>query len=60
MLEEHLEKIKKRLTFEEIYMRFAFDLAKRGTCKRLQVGAVIVSHDYSKVYGIGYNGNAAG
>lgn len=49
-----------RITFEEIYMKLAFDLAKRSTCVRLQVGAVIVSADYSRVHGIGYNGNAAG
>ncbi|RLA65266.1 MAG: hypothetical protein DRQ88_02995 [Epsilonproteobacteria bacterium] len=49
-----------RIAFEEIYMKLAFDLAKRSTCIRLQVGAVIVSSDYSRVYGIGYNGNAAG
>lgn len=51
---------KKRARFEEIYMRFAFDLAKRSTCTRLSVGCVIVSTDYSRVYGIGYNGNAKG
>lgn len=50
----------KRRSFEEIYMRLAFDLAARSTCKRLKVGCVIVSCDYSRVYGIGYNGNAAG
>ncbi len=50
----------KRITFEQIYMRLAFDLASRSTCKRLKVGCVIVSCDYSRVYGIGYNGNAAG
>ena len=49
-----------RTPFEEIYMKLAFDLAKRSTCRRLQVGAVVVSEDYSRVYGIGYNGNAAG
>ncbi|TDJ05730.1 MAG: deoxycytidylate deaminase [Deltaproteobacteria bacterium] len=49
-----------RITFEEIYMKLAFDLAKRSTCIRLQVGAVVVSSDYSRVYGLGYNGNAAG
>ena len=49
-----------RIAFEEIYMKLAFDLAKRSTCSRLQVGAVIVSADYSRVHGIGYNGNAAG
>ena len=51
---------KKRISFEEIYMNLAFELAQRSTCKRLQVGAVIVSQDYSRVYGIGYNGNAKG
>lgn len=50
----------KRITFEEIYMKLAFDLANRSTCERLHVGAVIVSDDYSHVYGIGYNGNAQG
>jgi len=51
---------KKRISFEEIYMKLAIDLAKRSTCSRLKVGAVIVSHDYSRVFGIGYNGNAQG
>ncbi len=50
----------KRITFKEIYMKFAFDLSLRSTCARLKVGAVVVSSDFSRVYGIGYNGNAAG
>lgn len=54
------DKKTKRISFEEIYMRLAYDLSKRSTCCRLNVGAVIVSDDYSQVYGIGYNGNAAG
>lgn len=49
-----------RISFEEIYMQLAYNLAKRSTCKRLNVGAVVVSTDYSRVYGIGYNGNAQG
>ena len=49
-----------RISFEEIYMNLAFELSKRSTCSRLNVGAVIVSEDFSRVYGIGYNGNAAG
>ena len=49
-----------RISFEEIYMKLAFDLSKRSTCSRLNVGAVIVSEDFSRVFGIGYNGNAAG
>ena len=51
---------RKRISFEEIYMKLAYDLASRSTCARLHVGAVIVSEDYSRVFGIGYNGNAAG
>ena len=41
-------------------MKLAIDLSKRSTCTRLKVGAVVVSPDYSRVYGIGYNGNAQG
>ena len=50
----------KRVTFKEIYMKLAFNLSERATCTRLKVGAVVVSDDFSRVYGIGYNGNAAG
>jgi dCMP deaminase len=49
-----------RISFEQIYMELALNLAKRSTCARLKVGAVVVSTDYSRVFGIGYNGNAAG
>ncbi len=50
----------KRISFQEIYMKFAFDLASRSTCSRMKVGAVVVADDFSRVYGIGYNGNAKG
>ncbi len=49
-----------RPSFESIYMELAFTLAKRSTCKRLQVGTVITSTDYRKVLAVGYNGNATG
>lgn len=49
-----------RPSFEQIYMRLAFDLARRSTCKRMQVGTVITSTDYRKVLAVGYNGNATG
>jgi dCMP deaminase len=49
-----------RISFQEIYMGLALNLAERSTCRRLKVGAVIVSSDFSRVYGIGYNGNAKG
>jgi dCMP deaminase len=49
-----------RPAFPEIYMRLAKELSRRSTCKRLQVGTVITSVDYRKVYAVGYNGNASG
>lgn len=49
-----------RPSFPEIYMRMAHEFAKRSTCKRLQVGAVITSVDFRKVLAVGYNGNASG
>ncbi|MBP6219313.1 MAG: hypothetical protein KA436_12070 [Oligoflexales bacterium] len=49
-----------RPSFEEIYLQLARTLAKRSTCKRLQVGTVITSEDYRKVLAVGYNGNATG
>ena len=50
----------KRPTFEEVYMEFAESVAKRSTCRRLQVGTVITTTDFRKVLAIGYNGNATG
>ena len=41
-------------------MRMAFQLARRSTCSRLQVGTVISSADYCRILAVGYNGNAAG
>lgn len=49
-----------RPSFTEIYLRFAHDLARRGTCKRLQVGCVITSEDFSDIFAVGYNGAAHG
>lgn len=49
-----------RPTFEEVYVEFATSIAKRSTCKRLQVGTVITSIDFRKVLAVGYNGNATG
>jgi dCMP deaminase len=49
-----------RPSFESIFMGLAFALSKRSTCSRLQVGCVIASTDWRHVYGVGYNGGAAG
>jgi dCMP deaminase len=49
-----------RPSFQEIYLGLAISLAKRSTCKRLNVGTVITSTDFRKVLAVGYNGNASG
>jgi dCMP deaminase len=49
-----------RPTFSSIYMEMARLIAKRSTCKRLQVGTVITTIDHMQVLSLGYNGNAAG
>lgn len=48
-----------RPSFQSIYMEMANALAKRSTCKRLQVGTVITTTDFRKVLAVGYNGNAS-
>jgi len=49
-----------RPSFAEVYMEFARQIARRSTCRRLQVGTVITSTDFRKVLAVGYNGNASG
>lgn len=49
-----------RPSFEDIYMTFALALANRSTCRRLKVGCAVVSLDFTRVLGIGYNGNVPG
>lgn len=51
---------KVRPGFESIYLKLAFNLADRSTCRRLNVGTVITSTDFRKVLAVGYNGNATG
>jgi len=49
-----------RPSFEDIYMRLAIAMSERSTCRRLKVGAAIVTPDFRKVLAVGYNGNASG
>lgn len=49
-----------RLTLEEMYLEIARIVAKRSTCHRLQVGAVVTNWEMATVWSIGYNGNARG
>jgi len=44
----------KRPGWDEYFMLLAEQAAKRGTCSRLQVGAVVVQNN--RVVGTGYNG----
>jgi dCMP deaminase len=49
-----------RPSFHEIFIKLAWLMSQRSTCRRLQVGAVITSVDSRRVYAVGYNGNASG
>ncbi len=49
-----------RIPLFEVYMRMAEELAKRSTCRRLQVGTVVTDFELERVVAIGYNGNARG
>lgn len=49
-----------RPTFITIFCKLVESLKLRSTCERRQVGCVVVSEDFTKVYGIGYNGNYKG
>jgi dCMP deaminase len=49
-----------RPSLQQIFADFSRLVARRSTCKRLQVGSVITSGDYMRVLAIGYNGNARG
>ncbi|CAN5792291.1 hypothetical protein BH23GEM11_BH23GEM11_20050 [soil metagenome] len=49
-----------RIPLFEVYMRMAEELAKRSTCRRLQVGTVVTDPLLENVLAIGYNGNVRG
>lgn len=49
-----------REPIESILMKFALLLSTRSTCGRLNVGCIIASSDFQRVYSYGYNGNARG
>jgi len=48
----------KRIPRDEYYMNIATDVAKRSTCTRRQIGAVVVNGD--EIKSTGYNGNPRG
>ena len=46
--------------WDQIWMDFAHNIAKRSYDPRFQVGAVVITEDNCQVLAIGYNGNYAG
>ena len=46
--------------WDQIWIEFAQNIAKRSYDPRFQVGAVVVTEDNCQVLAIGYNGNYAG
>ncbi len=51
-------KVKPRLSWDEYFLKIAFLVAERATCRRHHVGAVIVRD--RRILTTGYNGAAAG
>jgi dCMP deaminase len=51
---------KDRLTWPEVWMNVAYNIAKRSYDEALQVGTVIVSDDNTQVLSVGYNGSYMG
>ena len=49
-----------RPSWDEIWMRFATNIAERSIDPRYKVGAVVVTSDNTQVLSIGYNGDEAG
>jgi dCMP deaminase len=56
--EPEAEKTAYRPSFDQLFMEIAGTVAKRGTCPRLQVGAVIAVDN--RIIATGYNGSPAG
>jgi len=48
----------KRMTREELWLDLATSLARRSTCDRAAVGAVLVGNNH--IIGVGYNGSPRG
>ena len=49
-----------RPTWPETWMSITREIAKRSCDPRLQVGAIVVSEDNTRMLSVGYNGNYAG
>lgn len=45
-----------RPTMEQTYLNMARELAKRSTCRRLHVAAIVTTWDMQNIVALGYNG----
>lgn len=50
----------KRLKREDYYMKVAELTALRGTCKKLQVGCVLIDEETNRIASVGYNSSHKG
>lgn len=55
-----INSVKGRIIKEDFFMGVALLAAKRSSCKRLQVGAVITDSKMRNIQAYGYNGNYTG
>ena len=53
-----MTKLNTRISSDEYYIRIAYAASQRSTCRRAQVGAVLVYDDI--ILGTGYNGSLPG
>lgn len=49
--------MKQRPSFEQWCMQIAYSVSLRSPDPKLQVGAILVSHNFKKIRGWGYNGS---
>lgn len=49
-----------RISRDQMFMEIAQTVARRGTCDRAQVGAVLVDDEAKNIVAIGYNGSPTG
>ena len=59
-LNANIEKNYSRPNWDEIWMDFAYSIAKRSCDSKYQVGAVVVNSENTQVLSIGYNGDQKG
>lgn len=52
--------VERRQLKMSLFVKFASDLRQLSTCKRINVGCIVIDDSYSSVLAIGYNGVPSG